>query len=576
MPNPQIRRLELTRFRGFESLVWTPGQGVNVVLGGGDVGKTTILDAISLLLHPTNSYLLSDADYRGRIVEDEFLVEAVMYLPESTNVHELTVAGWPWEWDGANAVHPLQGADDAPRDPVYRVRARGNSELELVHELIQPDGSAVSFPISLRRRIGIVRLAGDDRSDRDLRLIQGGGLDRLLEDKALRAKLGRKIARDGLEAELTEEAGDRLAALDRTFEQRALPSALGLGFVGGPGLSINALVGLTARANDTPLSLMSWGAGTRRLSALAIADSLQDGAPITVIDEVERGLEPYRQRRLMQSLVENGSQTFVTTHSGFAITAAVEADLWYVDSNARIGQLPREKIRAHQIKDPETFLARMAVIAEGDTEVGFLQVLLEHQLSPQWRELGLHVSSAGGNDNVLLLLEALLKGGIRLAGIADREEVSTHSARWQRLTETLGDHLLRWPQGTLESNVLPFFLPEHVVALIEDPEGRKTGGRRRSLIDRLNIAPDSSLEQIVSAAGERLTQVVIDAALGSVPADTEGVERRGLLKGSASQWFKSVAGGRELAEKVMTLGLWPQVQPQFSGLVSVLREAGHG
>jgi hypothetical protein len=32
----------------------------------------------------------------------------------------------------------------------------------------------------------------------------------------------------------------------------------------------------------------NWGTGTRRLAALAIADS-----PITLEDEIERGLEPY-------------------------------------------------------------------------------------------------------------------------------------------------------------------------------------------------------------------------------------------------------------------------------------------
>ena len=35
---------------------------MNLVLGGGDVGKTTILDAISLLLSPTNSATVFDSD----------------------------------------------------------------------------------------------------------------------------------------------------------------------------------------------------------------------------------------------------------------------------------------------------------------------------------------------------------------------------------------------------------------------------------------------------------------------------------------------------------------------------------
>lgn len=47
---PLIRRLTIERFRGIEGLVWHPSPGLNVLLGGGDVGKTTILEAIALLL----------------------------------------------------------------------------------------------------------------------------------------------------------------------------------------------------------------------------------------------------------------------------------------------------------------------------------------------------------------------------------------------------------------------------------------------------------------------------------------------------------------------------------------------
>ena len=70
----RIRRLRIERFRGIRSLAWNPAEGVNVILGGGDVGKTTILDAIALLLSPTNSYIPTDSDYWHRDVEAEFLI----------------------------------------------------------------------------------------------------------------------------------------------------------------------------------------------------------------------------------------------------------------------------------------------------------------------------------------------------------------------------------------------------------------------------------------------------------------------------------------------------------------------
>ena len=62
---PAIYRLAIKCFRGIKTLSWYPAKGVNVILGGGDVGKTTILDAIGLLLSPTNPTTLSDTDYHA-------------------------------------------------------------------------------------------------------------------------------------------------------------------------------------------------------------------------------------------------------------------------------------------------------------------------------------------------------------------------------------------------------------------------------------------------------------------------------------------------------------------------------
>ena len=97
MLTPLIRRLSIDRFRGINSLVWHPQPGVNVILGGGDVGKTTILDAIALLFHPTNTMLISDADYWRREVENGFCIEAVVSLPDTCGINQQTKIAWPWE-----------------------------------------------------------------------------------------------------------------------------------------------------------------------------------------------------------------------------------------------------------------------------------------------------------------------------------------------------------------------------------------------------------------------------------------------------------------------------------------------
>ena len=167
----------------------------------------------------------------------------------------------------------------------------------------------------------------------------------------------------------------------------------------GQGFSLNALIGLAATKNGALLPLSSWGAGTRRLAALEVAAAHHVEHPVVVVDEIERGLESYRQRVLMEEFLAQGSQVFVTTHSATAVSAAIGASLWYVDAGGSVGSLPAS-IGPQQKRDPETFLARVAIIAEGQTEVGFVTTLINRSLGDDMRRYGIWVSDGGSNTEL--------------------------------------------------------------------------------------------------------------------------------------------------------------------------------
>ena len=107
---------------------------------------------------------------------------------------------------------------------------------------LQPDGTTDNFPVALRRTIGLVRLSGDDRNDRDLRLVQGSALDRLLSDKGLRSRLVSELAKNDVNevllcsdlrfwAEVVEEDGSlgrRLFQKSPVSTVREVVSELGL------------------------------------------------------------------------------------------------------------------------------------------------------------------------------------------------------------------------------------------------------------------------------------------------------------------------------------------------------------
>ena len=570
-----IRQISIERFRSLERLTWNPEPGMNVILGGGDVGKTTLLEAVALLLSPSNSLILAESDYWLRKTEDEFIVRAVISLPEDSEIGQQAKFAWPWHWDGKNAVSPVvpEGEDDIldPADPVYCLQARGSADLEISWEILQPNDEIDSLAPAVRKSIGLVRLGGDDRNDRDLRLVYGSALDRLLSDRGLRARLGQRLAGVDLQEDLSDEAKKSLDRLDKALESQSLPHNLELGLTSGRGLSVGALTGLLAEhSEDVMLPLASWGSGTRRMSTLQIASSTEADTRITIVDELERGLEPYRVRNLVSTLQSEDAQCFVTTHSPIAIAAAIDAHLWYLDADGKVGSLSADKIKNQQQRDPQTFLARLSIICEGITEIGFLSVLLERAIPTNYRDYGIYIANGGGNNPTLVLLECLSKTGLSFAGFADND--GDHTGRWSTLKATMQERLFQWDEGCPETNVIALIDDENLESLIRDADGDLDGDRLRTLADRLGTGAEKDLETLRTACAEQsidLRDVIIAAAIGDSAGAPEGRQKE--WKKHGAKWFKSERGGCELARKAIELGVWPQLRESLLPFLNALR-----
>jgi hypothetical protein len=393
-------------------------------------------------------------------------------------------------------------------------------------------------------------------------------LERLLSDKPLRSRLASEFAKSNVTNQLAPESKNRLESLNQVFKMKGLPDQLDLAMTGSHGLSVTALIGLTANRNSVQLPLSSWGSGTRRFAALAIAEQNQGEAPVTLVDEAERGLEPYRQRILIEDLQESKSQVFVTTHSPSIISAASTASLWHVDHKGEIGRLESEPVARQRENDPEVFLARIAIIAEGATEMGFVSALLERALGSPLSKYGLHVADGNGHESTLILLEALSTAGLCFAGFADDE--GKHPIRWARVNERLGALLFRWKTGCVETNVVNALPESKLEALLVDPLGEKTGRRLRTLADRLGIL-DKDFPTLQARAKPNLHPLILGAALGTVPPGKEDSKKD--YQSHSKSWFKSIKGGRELLEKVFSLDVWPLVKSELLPFCNSVRKS---
>ena len=145
-------------------------------------------------------------------------------------------------------------------------------------------------------------------------------------------------------------------------------------------------------------------------------------------------------------------------------------------------------VAAQQRRDPETFLARVAVIAEGATEVGFVTTLLNRVLGEDLRRHGIWVSDGGSNSQALTVLRGLAASGLKVAGFVDNE--ATEQGLWQQVKEQLGDLLMRRTNGCRETNLIPHLHDNQLEAFVVAPDG-DAGERLRTMADRLGLEDKS-------------------------------------------------------------------------------------
>jgi hypothetical protein len=376
----QVRDLKIRNFRGIESLDWRPSSTLSCIVGSGDAGKSTILDAIDAALSP-RWLQVTDSDFPGcdttKAIE---IVATVGELPKEAlreNRMGLHLRGWSPE----GQLHDEPAKED---EAVLSVRLTVDASLEPVWELITDRGEPRLLSGRDRALFGVARLGGD--ADRHLAWGQGSALARLS---------GERQSASPVLADAYRKARDLVAAgavphlNEVAREVHDAAASLGAYSVGqyATGLDTQrASMSLGALAlHDVNVPLRLAGLGTRRLVTLAIQRLSTPEGAIVLIDELELGLEPHRLRFLLRVLREALANTAVgpvgqvimTTHSAETV---VELSAEQLAVAARAGgsvavRSAESSLQAIVRRVPEAFLARRVVVCEGKTEVGLLRAL---------------------------------------------------------------------------------------------------------------------------------------------------------------------------------------------------------
>ena len=393
---PKIRCVEIRNFRSIKSLDWCPGPGVNCLVGPGDSGKSTILDAIDICLSARRSWSFSDSDFFNQDVTKPLYVRLTIgALPDA--LLDLDAYGdYLRSYDdelgliddepkhGSETVLTLELGVEADLEPQWRLYSERTEDSERRKSLAWKDrlalaparlGSHSSSNLSWSRGSVLNRLS-------DGRVSVGTALvDAAREARASFGEQAGETVSDVLEA-VTETA--RELGINVGAEVKALLDAHAVSFTDGA-ISLHSENGIPLRA---------LGVGSARLLLAGLHRRAAAHTSVLLADEIEYGLEPHRLIRLLHSLgakdKDDALQVFMTTHSPVAIRELSGDQVYVVRRKTRthvVAKVGTEDVIQGALRTyPEAFLSRTVVVCEGASEIGLL------------RGIDLHRSSRGGTS----------------------------------------------------------------------------------------------------------------------------------------------------------------------------------
>lgn len=435
----RIRKLEIRNYRSIHTLDWFPAPGVNCLIGPGDSGKSTILDAIDLCLGARRTVAISDIDFHNLDVTQPISITVTLgSLPEA--LQNLDTYG-----DFLRSYNPANGAiGEEPEhglETVLSVNVTVGADLEPVWTLVSAQAQAAEIERGLRwsdrQAVAPARLG--NYLNAHLGWTRGSVLNRLSDDAV---QLGPQLAQAARQARASfgqaasEPLRQALDVVNATAQSLGIPIGQGAqALLDAHSVSIGD--GAVALHSEAGVPLRSLGTGSARLLIAGLQRAaFGDQSGIVLVDEVETGLEPHRLQRLLMSLGAKEAaeplQVFLTTHSPVAVRELNAKQLWVIrqEGGRHVAHWAgrHEEAQGTARATPEALLAKTVILCEGASEVGLVRGLdmywSEHHNCASLLSAGaIAVSFGGGSpDKGFLRGQALCALGYRTIVLVDNDK----------------------------------------------------------------------------------------------------------------------------------------------------------
>ncbi|MEQ9946425.1 ATP-dependent nuclease [Pectobacterium aroidearum] len=349
----RVLKLKIENFRGIKSADLT-FDGHTLLVGGNNVGKSTVCDALDLVLGPdrlgrfppVEEFDFYNAEYLAEDgVTPKRLHIEVMLVDLSAEVERICFAHTElWHLQEKRLLEQGQADQGVPPNVVRCLRLQTDAaynpeedEFEadtyFSHSPNSVDGELERVSKKVKRLFGFLYLRTLRTGSRALSLERGSLLDIILRLQGVRTGLWEKSIKRlrELDPPIDADANDLTPVLESIEKRLAqyIP-------VGGNGRATQLFVSqltrehlrktmsffLSMAPDQEPVPFQDVGTGTLNTLVLALLSFIAEVKKENVIfamEEPEIALPPHTQRRIANYLLEETTQCFVTSHSPYVI-----------------------------------------------------------------------------------------------------------------------------------------------------------------------------------------------------------------------------------------------------------------
>lgn len=543
----RVHSISITNFRGIKEFRGEFNTDFVCLIGRGDSGKSTILEAIAVTLSGNWNVNFFDNDFHNCDTNNPIVIEVTLIDVPSELIAETKFGMHLKAYDAAeNRVYDEPEKADGI---AITVQLMVEKDLEPKWNVITNRESG-NKTISAADRTKFNAFLVSDLMDRHFYWGKGSPLYSLLRNEL---NMGED---DDVLIDLLRVAKGKIDVTSFSKFDSVISKVKASAAVFGIDIS-RSLTTIDFKdflfrdgklsLHDESIPFRLKGKGSKRLISMTIQALIAGNGGLVLIDEIEQGLEPDRVQNLINILAKNNTgQVFITTHSRDVLVEVQSEKLYLIRKDERMLLRFPAYMQGVCRKNPEAFFAKKIIVAEGATEIGVCRALHEFRLANGKRNmayLGVRVADGSGTQMIDYVMQfKLAKFSVCLFCDSDTDEKDKKKDYAKRKESLRKDNIpvFDWDQGdNLETAIIkeiPFTAIPILCRIAAEFKVQENG----STLEKVNQSFFAAIRSRFSNCPENFYQAA------------DSPELRSALAGAAvkQQWFKSQEKGKALGKVV--------------------------